>query len=326
MAHYLGLDLGGTNIKAGVTDDAGRLLAKVSLPTHADQGPEAVMAALAAAAEQAAAAAKMALPDIAAIGIGSPGPIDFRLGVVISTPNIPGFEQMPLAQRIAERTGRPTSLENDANAAAFAEFWAGAGKDPSIRDLIVLTLGTGVGSGIILDGKVLHGSFGVGGEAGHMIVVPEGRPCGCGQKGCLETYASASRTARRAEEALDAGEPSHLRSLYLPGRRPLSSEEVFQAAQAGDPLALRIVDETAAYLGVACVNLCRLFDPQMILFAGGMILAGEFLFHRIRTAFGHTTWSVTPDQVRILPATLGTDAGVIGAAGIAWDAHQNGRI
>ena len=335
MALYIGLDLGGTNIKSAVLDETGRLLAAASVPTGAEEGPEVVIAALVQAAHDVAAQAGVGLGRIDAIGIGSPGPMDFDAGVVINAPNLSNFVNVPLRDRIAAGTGRPTVLENDANAAVLGEYWAGAARDPQIRHVVMLTLGTGIGAGLVDDGKIVHGAFGNGGEGGHIIVVPDGRACACGQRGCLEAYASASWTARRAEEALDAwsggesgggGQASLLAQLYQPGQQPLTAKAVFDAAMAGDALALQIVDETATYLGLACVSFCRLLDPQMILFAGGMILSGDFLFHRVRQAFAKHTWTVAADRVRITPAALGNDAGVIGAGAVAWDAHQGGRL
>ena len=327
MPRYIGLDLGGTNIKAAVLDESGRILARTSIPTNAVAGPQVVIAALVEAAGDVAGQAQIDMADIDAIGVGSPGPIDLEAGVVLNAPNLPDFVDVPLRDSIAEATGRPTVLDNDANAAAFGEYWAGAASAADVRHVVMLTLGTGIGAGLIVDGRIVHGAFGNGGEGGHIIVVPGGRRCGCGQQGCLEAYASASRTARRAEEAVVAGNSgSMLAKLYEPLSRPLTAKQVFDAANVGDELALRIVDETAMYLGIACVNLCRLLDPQMILFAGGMILSGDLLFDRIRKAFADHTWVAARDRVRIEPASLGNDAGIIGAGGIAWDAHQSGCL
>jgi glucokinase len=322
MRRYIGLDLGGTNVKAGAVDGDGTLIHKVSRPTTRDRGADAVTAEMAEAARQAAQAAGWSMDDVSAIGIGAPGPIDFDNGVIVAMPNLDGFDHYPLRDKLAQATGRPCELENDANAAAYAEFWVGAARDPKVRHVVMLTLGTGVGTGIIMDGHIFHGAFGNGAEGGHMIVQPHGRPCGCGQRGCLETYASASHVARIVNDALDAGEASSLSRV----ERPVESRQIFAAAAQGDTLALRVVDQAADYLGVACVSICRLLDPQMILFAGGMTLAGDFLFDRIRVAFDRHRWNVAEDRVRIGPATLGNDAGVIGAAGVAWDALQRGRI
>jgi glucokinase len=326
MAHYIGLDLGGTNIKAGVIDEFGRPLATLSAPTHADEGPKAVLAALADAARSVAKQYGLTLDQVNAIGVGAPGPIDFDAGVVLAAPNLPGWTNVPLQKSIAQATGRPVVIENDANAAAMGEFWAGAGQDPTIRDLVMLTLGTGVGGGVIIDGHVYHGGFGFAPEIGHMIMVVNGEPCGCGQHGCLESYASATATIRRAIQAIQVGEATSLRALYEKNSHELSAKDVFDAAKAGDTVAQRVVDQTVTYLGVACASICRLYDPQMIVFAGGMILAGDFLFDHVRAVFKQQNWKLLPARVQIVPAQLGNDAGIIGAAAVAWDRDQSGEL
>jgi glucokinase len=213
MSYYIGLDLGGTNLKTAVVDGQGGLLAKMSVPTIRDQGPEPVITAMVDSSAEVVSQAGLKMSQIAAVGIGSPGPIDMKKGLLISAPNLPDFRDVPIRDRIAAAIGKPTFLDNDANVAAFAEYWIGAGRDPSVRDLVALTLGTGIGSGLIIDGKILHGAFGSGGEAGHMIVQPNGRQCGCGQLGCLETYTSASHTAIRAAEAVEAAGPDQHTTL-----------------------------------------------------------------------------------------------------------------
>jgi len=327
MAHYLGLDLGGTNVKAGVIDATGKLLAKVSEPTNGAAGSERVIETMLQAGKQACEQANLTINDIAGIGIGSPGPINFEQGVIVNAPNLPGFENLPLRQRIADATGRPCVLENDANAAAFGEYWAGAGRDKSIRHLLMMTLGTGVGTGMIHDGRLIHGGHDSGAEGGHIIVEPNGRLCGCGQRGCIEAYASASHTANRAREELaNSDEPSALRSIYEANPDNITAKAIFEAAEAGDAMALRIIDKTADMLGIACVNFCRVLDPQMIVFAGGMALAGEFLLTRVRVAFEKHRWNIAPDNVQLVVAGLGNDAGVIGAAAVAADADQSGQL
>jgi glucokinase len=326
MAHYLGLDLGGTNIKAGIIDASFHLIAHTSVPTEAGKGPDAVIENMAAAARSVASRANIDMGDIAGIGIGAPGPLDLVNGIVIAAPNLPGWKNVPLRDRIQKLTGRPAILENDANAAAFGEFCAGAAAGDEIRDMVMLTLGTGVGSGIVVNGKLVHGAFNLAGEAGHMIVNPEGERDGCGTHGCLEIYGSASHTARRATEAVAGGAKSTLSALLKAGPGKITAKDVFQAAEQGDALANQIVDETAKYLGIACVNFCRILDPRMIVFAGGMTLAGDFLFDRIRAAFKRHSWTIVEDRVEIVPATLGNDAGVIGAAAVAWDAYKSGEL
>ncbi|MCC7147483.1 MAG: ROK family glucokinase [Phycisphaeraceae bacterium] len=328
MNCYLGLDLGGTNIKAGVISAQGAVLSRHSLPTPAAKGFEAVAEQIAQAGRQAMAQAGVTVGDVQAVGVGAPGLLDHERGLVLDAPNLPGWRSVPLAARMTAILGRPTYIENDANAAAFGEYWAGAGRESKVRHLVMLTLGTGIGSGIVVEGRVVHGGFGIAGEAGHLMIIPGGRPCGCGQKGCLEAYASANATAKRAVEALQSGAASSLtRVLAEGGVEAVTAHQVFQAALAGDGLALRLVDETAYYLGIACINFSRILDPQMIVFAGGMALAGDFLFERIRAAYRNLNWSLAAaGQVQIVGARLGNDAGMIGAAGIAWSACNDRPI
>ena len=322
MAYFLGIDLGGTNIKSGIVNDAGQIICKHSQPTDSKYGGEQVIKNMIQAGQTVVSNAKMQLKDIAYIGIGSPGPVDTENGVVISAPNLSGWDNLPLRNRIAQGLGRPATLANDANAAAFGEYWVGAGASSEIQNLIMLTLGTGVGSGIVLNGQILHGTYGYAGEAGHMIVVPQGRECGCGQKGCLETYASASRTAVRACEALATGRPSILQTDYKKDPQSITAKAVFDASEAGDELATQIIDQSAYYLALACINLSRMLDPQMFVFAGGMALAGDALLSRIRKHYDQQNWHAAPDRVKLEIAQLGNDAGLIGAAAIAWDTYR----
>jgi len=324
MAYYIGIDLGGTNIKAGVADENGRALAKVSVPTGADSGPDVVINNMADAAKQAVAKAQVSMGHIDYIGVGAPGPVNFDAGVVLAAPNMPGWRNIPLRDRIAEKLGRPAVLENDGNAAAFAELWAGAGRDPSIRHLLMLTLGTGIGGGFIANGKLIRGAHGYGSEPGHIIVNPAGARHTSGSPGCLEQYASASACGRRAAQLIEAGETTTLKAVYDANSKHVSAKDVFAHAKAGDALAEQIVSEVTQYLGIACVNLCRIFDPQMIVFAGGMILAGDDLFDRVRKVFEDFTWSIGSPIPELVPSQLGNDAGFIGAAAVARDKHTGG--
>ncbi|MBI1338370.1 MAG: ROK family protein [Phycisphaera sp.] len=317
MTRFVGLDLGGTNIKAGVVNETGRVLARCSVPTRAQLGVTHVVESLEKAARDVAQAAKIEWSSITGIGVGSPGLIDARAGVVKASPNMPAFKQVPLRDLLHKKLNVPTFLANDANAAAFGEFWAGAGKDPHVRSLVMLTLGTGVGGGIVMDGRVVHGSHGLAGELGHLIVERGGRPCPCGQRGCLERYASANAVSLSAVKLLSEGDvTSSLKSL---DSEP-SAEQVFEAARQGDALACQVVDQAAHYLGLACLNIARAIDPQMIVMAGGMAMAGDFLFERVRRAATKEWWSIEPFDLPIVPAALGNDAGIIGAAAVAWSA------
>ena len=324
MAYYIGIDLGGTNIKAGVADENGRALAKVSVPTQADRGVEAVIRNMSDAARQAVTKANLKLEAIDCVGIGAPGPVHFDDGIVLAAPNMPGWRNIPLRDRIAAELGRPAVLENDGNAAAFGELWAGAGRDPSIRHLLMLTLGTGVGGGFIANGKLIRGAHGYGSEPGHIIVNPAGTRHTSGSPGCLEQYASASGCGRRATELVEAGHASTLKAVYDANHKQVTAKDVFAHAKAGDKLATQVLEEVTQYLGILCVNLCRIFDPQMIVFAGGMILAGDELFNRVRQVFKDYTWSIGSPFPQIVPSQLGNDAGFIGAAAVARDKHTGG--
>jgi glucokinase len=272
--------------------------------------------------------AGMTMSQVAGIGVGSPGPLSHKRGVVFETSNLPGWRCEPVVERIAEATGRPATLENDGNAAAWGEYWAGAGRD--VDSLVFLTLGTGIGGGIILDRQLLRGGRENGAELGHMIVQAGGRPCTCGQVGCLETYASAWKTAVRFVEALDAGEPS-----VLSGRRrenlPITSKEIVEAAAGGDALAARIWDQTCYYLAVGCVSMARVVNPDRILLAGGMIAAGEtMLLDPVRRKFSELNWKLRCEGMNLDPeiafASLGNTAGLVGAAGAVELAIREGTV
>lgn len=323
MTYFLGIDLGGTNIKTGVVDDAGKVIRKHSQPTESKYGADRVLKNMVDAANTVVSAAGITLKEIAYIGIGSPGPVDAENGIVISSPNLAGWSNYPMRNLIAQALGRPTALANDANAAAFGEYWVGAGASPDIQNLIMLTLGTGVGGGIVLNGQIIQGAFGYAAELGHIIVQPDGRECGCGQKGCLETYASASRTAVRACEMLAKGQPSTLQEIYKSDPQQVTAKVIFDAAADGDALAAEVIDQTAYYLALGCISLTRVLDPQMFVFAGGMALAGDSLISRINTHFQAQNWHAAPNSVKLEIAQLGNDAGLIGAAAIAWDANRN---
>jgi glucokinase len=321
MAYCVGIDLGGTNLKAGLLDEQARVLCKFSVPTGADKGADQVLDNIAGAAERAISEAGISREEVIGIGIGSPGPLSHRSGIVINPGNIPCLQDVPMRDMIGKRTGLRTTLENDANAAAWGEFWAGAGKD--VNDLVMFTLGTGVGGGIISDGKLLRGFFENGAELGHVFVQPGGRACSCGQRGCLEAYSSAYNLARWAEELIAEGRESALKQKVEAGQM-LMAEDVEQAAQAGDELAYYVWDRVCYYLAVASVTMQHVTNPQRIVMAGGLIAAGDALLRPIRKYFHELTWQLFDDAPEIAFATLGNDAGFIGAAGRAWDAYNTG--
>jgi glucokinase len=312
--YYLGIDLGGTNIKSGVVDDTGRPISSVSVATNAEQGPEVGLANLAQAGQLAVEMSGLCWDEITAVGLGSPGTMDLGRGMLLDPPNLPGWTDLPIRQLLGDRLGKPTILQNDANAAAFGEYWAGAGRNT--RSLVLFTLGTGIGCGIVSEGRIIEGRHSHGAECGHIIIqMDNGRQCSCGAYGHLEGYASATALVKRAREALEQDASSVL--LDALRRDDLTSREIAEAAQAGDALARRLMRETARYLAVGAVCLMHTIDPDLILFAGGMIAAGAPFLAEIRNDIRALAFPTPADQTKVAYAELGGDAGFIGAAGCA---------
>jgi glucokinase len=321
MRHILGIDIGGTNIVAGVVaEDGSRIMGARSEPTAADQGAEAVFDRIVALADAAMAAAKADDPAIAiaGMGVGCPGPLDTKSGVVLLTPNL-GWVNMPVREQLASRLGLMAELDNDANCAMAGEWWMGAAK--GARNAVVFTLGTGIGGGIVIDGKLHHGASDVAGEIGHITIETNGRRCGCGNDGCLEAYASGPAIARRTMEALEAGAESALRLIVGDDLKRITAETVYQAAAAGDPLALEVVRDTAKYLGVGVANLINILNPEVVVICGGVTYAGHWLFDPLRREVTRRAFKPAVQACRIVPGALSGTAGVYGAVRIFLDRH-----
>jgi len=304
---YVGIDLGGTNLKLGLVSADGRILDRLTTPTEADQGPDHVLERMAQAVPDLAAQAGIDLGEVAAVGVGAPGPVQWDAGVVLFAPNLTGWENVAVRDTLAETLGMPVGLENDANAAAYGEFRCGAGRD--VGTLFLLTLGTGVGGGIILDGRLFRGTTDTGAELGHIIVHYGGRRCGCGAKGCLEAYASATAVVGRFNEALAKRAKSPLAA-----RRDLTCKDIFDAAAQGDDLAARIVEETAEYLAAGIASLMHVLNPEMVVLTGGMMGAGDAFLDRVRHHVRETAFASAWEACQIRWSTLGGDAGILGAA------------
>ena len=311
--HVIGVDLGGTNIKAGVVGESGNVVTSVSFETEADLGPDHVIDRMALSANQARMEADLEWSQIPAVGVGAPGPLNCKQGIVIMAPNLSGWENIHVSEKMQERLHVQTFLENDANAAAFGEYWVGAGTGAAC--MIQLTLGTGVGGGIVMNGQVWRGPDDCAGELGHVPIRWDGARCGCGASGCVEAYASATALVRIAQEKLDAGAKSSIsdRLRY----EPLTAKLVADEAHAGDDFALAIYREVGTYLGVAIAGFVNIFNPDKVVISGGMAQAGEILFGPIREEVTARAMAPATDRVEIVPAILGADAGVIGAAGCA---------
>ncbi len=319
MRFVLGIDIGGTNLVVGsVAEDGSALLAPDSEPTHAEAGATDVLDRLVALAGRAVERTRQEAPgaEILGVGVGAPGPLDTRRGVVLLTPNL-GWVDMPLRQIIHDRLGLPTALDNDANCAVLGEWWVGAARGS--RTAIGITIGTGIGGGLILDGRLYHGASDVAGEIGHTTIDTEGRRCKCGNYGCLEAYASGPNIALRAIEALEAGAESRLPAYVAGDLHQLTAQTVYQAAQDGDELALEVVNDTAKFLGVGIGNLLNVFNPEVVVVCGGVTLAGDHLFVPMRREVARRAFKPAVTACRIVPGELAGTAGVYGAARVFLD-------
>jgi glucokinase len=316
---FVGLDVGGSSMKAGVVDDAGRPLSpSVSLPTEAERGQDFGLERMCETIGAAVERAGLRLDEVTAVGVATPGTMDLAAGIILDPPNLKPWQNVPVREFVQQRFRLPTAFQNDANAAAYGEYWAGAGRE--VRSMGLFTLGTGIGGGIILGDTVVEGEHSHGAELGHMkIEMTNPRLCGCGRRGCLEAYASATAVVKRTVEALERySGPTRLRPLAAnKGTEGLTSEDVFKAAGEGDALAEQLVEETAYYLAVGAANLMHCIDPEMIVFAGGMIAAGAAFLERIRWHVNRVAFPVPAARTQVRYAQLGTDAGFVGAAGCA---------
>lgn len=308
--HYLGIDLGGTNVAAAVVDQDGTILGKVSLPTPRT-GPEAVADQMAAAARAAVEQAGIGMEEIQSVGIGSPGTIEPQHGLIKFWSNL-DFEDVPLAALMEERLNKPIYLENDANAAALGEFAAGAGKGS--QSMVAITLGTGVGGGAVLGGKLYTGFNYAGMEVGHFVIEHGGRQCTCGRKGCFEAYCSATALIKRTREVMEENPDSLLWQLAgsldkVNGRTP------FDAAAQGDAAAGKVIDEYVDYLGCGVASLVNIFQPEVFCIGGGPSAQGETLMAPVRYILNREDYARNSvHRTRLVRAALGNDAGIIGAA------------
>jgi glucokinase len=319
--YFVGVDVGGTNLKVGVVSDTGESLSHVSVPTHAEKGPKAGLDNICRTISRAVDESKLKLDDIVAIGLATPGTMDIPGGMLLNPPNLPGWVDVPIRQLVSDCFHKPTILQNDANAAAYGEYWVGAGRDA--HSMVFWTLGTGIGCGIIIADMIVQGEHSHGSECGHIIIeIDHGRLCGTGQYGTLEAYASATALVQRCHEALAAGRSSQLRSI-ADRREELTPIVIAHAAEAGDSLADELIMDTARYMGVGTTTLMHTVDPNMVLFGGAMTFGrhetelGRRFLQRIRDEVKARAFPVPAAKTIIDYATLGGDAGYIGAAGCA---------
>jgi glucokinase len=311
----IGIDLGGTKISTALVNSKGGIIARNYRKTQAVEGPDAVIERILDAACQVMTKADVESSQVAAAGICAPGPLDIAAGVVVSPPNLPRWDRVPLRQLIVDALNIPVFLEKDANAAAMGEHRFGAGR--GTQHMIYVTVSTGIGSGLILDGKLYHGATSMAGEIGHTTIVPNGPRCGCGNYGCLEALASGTAIARQARERVAQGTPTLIADLAEGDPERITARLVTQAANQGDAEARQIIAEAMTYLGIGMANLVNLFNPQIIIIGGGLANIGDALFESVWHVVEQRAFRAAAETVRIVPAKLGDDVGVLGAAAVA---------
>jgi glucokinase len=307
---FVGIDLGGTQLRVAVADDRGRLRTIVRWPTEAARGREHVLRRIVAAVADALAQDGTPASSVRSLGIGLPGPVDPTAGLVISPANLPGFRNVPLNRILSRATGIRSYLHHDAHLAALAEHRRGAGRGAS--ELIYVTVSTGIGAGLLIHGELYAGAHGSAGEVGHIVVQKDGPLCTCGNRGCVEVLASGTGIARAARERGAQTPTSALHHLPAP-----SAEDVVRAARAGDQLAVSILDSAGAYLGIALGTLVNLFNPQLIILGGSVLKAGSLLLTPMRRSMIASSWKAARRGLRIVRPALGDDVGLIGAVEFA---------
>ncbi|MDD5466760.1 MAG: ROK family protein [Anaerolineales bacterium] len=323
MGAYIGVDLGGTHIGAAVVDSAtGELSALRSIYTRSREGPEAVVARMVTLIEEVIAESGQAKTAISGIGIGVPGRLDMQAGVVHYLPNLHGHWQgVPLLEEIVAALEMPTTLINDVRAMTLAEWTFGAGQ--GVDSIACLAVGTGVGGGFVIDGKLHLGLGGVAGEIGHQVVEPDGPACGCGGRGCLETLASGPAITAMGLEAVTRGLATRIGELAGYDLNSISPGLIAEAARGGDAVAKAIYDKAGFYLGIAVANVLTALAPRRVVIGGGVAQVGDLLLEPIRRTVRERVFIVPAEQVEIVPARLGVNAGLIGAA--LWAGHSRGR-
>ncbi len=316
-APVVAVDIGGTKVLAAVVTPAGELHHQEVILTRPDQGVDAAVRRIGDLVQSVLDRAGLAVASLAGIGVACAGGIDTARGVIVTpSPHLPGWAGLPLRDRLRERFPVPAALLNDASAAALGEHRYGAGRGAS--HLVLLTLGTGIGGGIVTDGKLYLGACGAAGEIGHMTVA-DGPKCGCGNTGCLEMLASGTAIAREADRRLRDGEPSVLAAMAGETGTPLTAEMVAEAAASGDALAKSVLERAAYYLGVGLVNLVNIFNPEVIVLGGGMAELDHVFVDPARELVAERAFGVSAAAVRIVKAELGNEAGVCGAAAYVRD-------
>ncbi len=314
MRFIIGVDLGGTNIVVGtLSEDGETIYGQESRPTPVSEGSETVIELISKMAKGSAEAARRVAGsdlDIVGVGIGSPGPLSTKTGIVEITPNLK-WKNVPLRQMISDSLGLPASLDNDANCAVLGEAWKGAAR--GAVSVVGLTVGTGIGGGIVVHDRLYHGASDMAGEFGHMTIDSNGRRCQCGNYGCLEAYASGPAIALRSVEAIETGYASQISELVNGKLEDVTAQTVYDAAKNGDALAQEVVRNTAGFLGAGIANIVNILNPEVFVICGGVTQAGAALFQPLRTEVRRRAFRAGVDACRIVPGELPGTAGVYGA-------------
>ncbi len=312
MKEYaIAIDLGGTNTRVAAVDGNGEIIHRISRPSRAQEGKDEVVQSLLFATEE---VLQIGKENFRGIGIGVAGAIDLRTGTITQSPNFPGWDHVPLKEIIEDTMAAhlPVFLENDANAAALGERWKGAGAGSN--DMVCLTIGTGIGGGVIVNGILLHGADGMASELGHITVDPQGPPCKCGNSGCLEALCSGTAVQRSALKALRAGQDSALAHMGKKHRQGITAKMIASAAHAGDSLSRIIYEEMGRYLGIGIATLVNIFNPEIVVIGGQVSKAWDLFIPAVRKEIQRRALHVPAQRAALVPARQGDDAGLIGAA------------
>lgn len=308
--YAIGVDLGGTKIAAALVDFEGRIIYKYILPTEAEKGEVSILNNIIRVIEKVINCGGVSSEKIKCMGVGAPGPLRIDRGQIICTPNLP-FKNFDIVTPLKVYFKMPVFLDNDGNVAAVGEYMFGAGK--GTKSMVFITVSTGIGSGAVLNGHIYRGNTKNAMEIGHMTLEPKGPLCNCGNFGCAEVMASGTAIARQGKEAVESGCETTL-SLY----ENITSRDVFKEAESGDAISLSIVNTSLTYLGICVANIITCLDPEMVVIGGGVSMAGRIVFDKVNEVVKKRCFNVLSENVKIVPAFLGKDAGVIGAAALAF--------
>ena len=318
MNHALaGIDIGGTKIAIALAALDGEVLAKRRLPTPNENGPFALLEIVSQTLAEMIGENES---DLTAIGVGSPGPLDIDHGLILSPSNLRNWDRIPIVEVLSKKFAVPVILDNDANAAALGEFSFGAGR--GFKNVFYVTVSTGIGGGVIIDGNIHHGVSTGAGEIGHTIVDPDGVRCTCGSVGCLETVSSGTHLVRLVKEKLDAGEPTAICDLIADGTE-LSTQVLLEAVRRGDPVAIDIWDKACRYLAISIANAISLLAPEVVVIGGGISSAGELLLEPLRRLVPQYVSMIPKSEINIVTAELGTESGLYGAIELARRAERS---